>query len=380
VAYLSSYMSDEFETILAAGMKDDSEESSDYIVEQVGLKPIYIPSMKRELSFGDDWKSYWFIRKLIDKYKPDIVHTHAAKAGTLGRLAALHAGVPVVVHTFHGHVFHSYFSPFKTKVFLNIERYLAKRSSAIVAISPIQKKELLETYSLCQPDKVHVIGLGFDLDRFMNNQHELRKSFREYYQVEEDVIAIGIIGRLVAIKNHPLFIKAIKHLAESTKKKIKAFIIGDGDDRNKLEELCKKEGLLFRNGNEEPKNAIITFTSWIKNVEWALAGMDIIALTSFNEGTPVSLIEAQAAGKPIVSTETGGIADIVINGETALLSPSDMIEPYSQNLKKLVEDDNLRFRFAEKGPNFVREQFHYQRLVKDMEALYNKLLFTSSTK
>jgi glycosyltransferase involved in cell wall biosynthesis len=373
-------MSDEFETILAAGMKDDSEESSDYIVEQVGLKPIYIPSMKRELSFGDDWKSYWFIRKLIDKYKPDIVHTHAAKAGTLGRLAALHAGVPVVVHTFHGHVFHSYFSPFKTKVFLNIERYLAKRSSAIVAISPIQKKELLETYSLCQPDKVHVIGLGFDLDRFMNNQHELRKSFREYYQVEEDVIAIGIIGRLVAIKNHPLFIKAIKHLAESTKKKIKAFIIGDGDDRNKLEELCKKEGLLFRNGNEEPKNAIITFTSWIKNVEWALAGMDIIALTSFNEGTPVSLIEAQAAGKPIVSTETGGIADIVINGETALLSPSDMIEPYSQNLKKLVEDDNLRFRFAEKGPNFVREQFHYQRLVKDMEALYNKLLFTSSTK
>ncbi len=373
-------MSSEFETILAAGIKDDSEESSDYIVEQVGIKPIYIPSMKRELSFGDDWKSYWFIRKLIDKYKPDIVHTHAAKAGTLGRLAALHAGVPVVVHTFHGHVFHSYFSPFKTKVFLNIERYLAKRSSAIVAISPIQKQELVEKYRLCEPDKVHVIGLGFDLDRFMINQNELRKSFRDFYQIEDNVIAIGIIGRLVAIKNHPLFIKTIQRLAERTSRKIKAFIIGDGDDRDKLELLCQKEGLSFRKGNEEPKNAIITFTSWIKNVEWALAGLDIVALTSFNEGTPVSLIEAQAAGKPIVSTETGGIADIVINGETALLSPSGMLEPLCQNLMKLIEDDNLRFRFSGKGPNFVRDQFHYQRLAKDMETLYSKLLFTSSTK
>ncbi|MEP7263369.1 MAG: glycosyltransferase [Bacteroidota bacterium] len=379
-AYLSRYISPEFETMLAAGMKDDSEESSEYIVEQLGLKPVYIPSMRRELSMGDDWRSYWFIRKLIKDFKPDIVHTHAAKAGTLGRLAAFHAGVPVVIHTFHGHVFHSYFSPAKTKVFLTIERYLAKKSSAIVAISPIQKKELTEKYKVCNPEKVHVIGLGFDLDRFSKNQDVLRKSFRNNYHLEDDVIAIGIIGRLVSIKNHPMFIRVIKEVLSTTKKKIRAFIIGDGDARESIQQLCITEGLPFNEGNTPPGNAVITFTSWIKNVEWALAGLDIITLTSFNEGTPVSLIEAQAAGKPIVTTETGGIADIIMNEETAFMSPSDDVATFSSHLQKLIDDESLRNRFAAKGPDFVQHQFHYQRLVNDMTTLYNKLLFTVSPK
>jgi glycosyltransferase involved in cell wall biosynthesis len=360
--------------MLAAGMKDDSEESSEYIVENLGLKPVYIPSMKRELSAGDDWKSYWFIRKLIAEYKPDIVHTHAAKAGTLGRLAAIHAKVPVIIHTFHGHVFHSYFSPAKTRFFLAIERYLAKRSSAIIAISALQKKELTDTFHVSTDEKIKVINLGFDLDRFTANQDSLRHSFREHYQLEDDVLAVGIIGRLVTIKNHPLFIRVMKRISLSTKKKVRAFIIGDGEDRSMLEELCVKEGVSFRSGNVLPADVMITFASWIKNVEWALAGLDIIALTSFNEGTPVSLIEAQAAGKPIVSTETGGIADIVISGETALLSPSNKEEPFYQNMLKLVEDDVLRKKLSRKGPEFVRHQFHYQRLVNDMAELYRSLL------
>lgn len=379
-AYLSRYISPEFETMLAAGMKDDSEESSEYIVEQLGLKPVYIPSMRRELSFGDDWKSYWFIRKLIKDFKPDIVHTHAAKAGTLGRLAAFHAGVPVVLHTFHGHVFHSYFSPAKTKIFLSIEQYLAKKSSAIIAISPIQKKELTEKYKICNPGKMHVVGLGFDLDRFSKKQDELRTSFRKNYHLEDDVIAIGIIGRLVSIKNHPMFIRVMKKVLSSTNKKIRAFIIGDGDERESIQECCRTEGLLFNEGNTPPGDAAITFTSWIKNVEWALAGLDIITLTSFNEGTPVSLIEAQAAGKPIVTTETGGIADIIINGETAFMSPSDDVSTFSSHLLKLINDDSLRNSFAAKGPGFVRDKFHYQRLVNDMTALYNNLLLAVSPK
>jgi len=373
-AYLSKYLAPEFETMLAAGMKDDSEESSEYIVEQLGLKPVYIPSMKRELSFGDDWKSYWFIRKLIRDFKPDIVHTHAAKAGTLGRLAAFHEGVPVVLHTFHGHVFHSYFSPAKTKFFLAIERYLASRSSAIVAISAIQKKELTQIYKVADESKITVVNLGFDLDRFMNNRESNRNSFRSLYQLEEEVLAIGIIGRLVSIKNHPMFIKVIKRLKEATSVNFRVFIIGDGEDRLLLEQLCREEGLTYRSGNEEPASSIITFTSWIKNVEWALAGLDIVALTSYNEGTPVSLIEAQAAAKPIVTTETGGIADVVLAGETALLSPSNDYDAFYNNLKLLVEDEGLRKRFSEKGPEFVRDQFHFQRLVSNMGALYRKLL------
>jgi glycosyltransferase involved in cell wall biosynthesis len=372
-AYLSRFLSPEFETVLAAGIKDESEESSEYIVEQLGLKPVYIPSMKRELSAGDDWKSYWFIRKLIKEFKPDIVHTHAAKAGTLGRLAAFHSGVPVVVHTFHGHVFHSYFSPAKTKLFLAIERYLAQRSSAIVAISPIQKKELVEQYHIASGEKIKVVGLGFDLDRFMTGQQELRDSFRSYYRLEDDVIAIGIIGRLVDVKNHPMFLKVIQRLSVSTSKKIKAFIIGDGEKRAELEALCRADNISFRNSNE-PSAAVITFTSWIKNVEWALAGLDVIALTSNNEGTPVSLIEAQAAGKPVVSTETGGIADVVINGATALLSAPGDINAFYSHLHTLVDDENMRKSFSSKGPDFVRARFHYQRLVNDTAALYRKLL------
>lgn len=372
-AYLSRYLSPEFETLLAAGMKDDSEESSEYIVDQVGLKPVYIPSMKRELSAGDDWKSYWFIRKLIKDFKPDIVHTHAAKAGTLGRLAAYHSGVPVIVHTFHGHVFHSYFSPAKTKFFLAIERYLAKKSSAIVAISPIQKKELVEQFKIAPDDKFKVIGLGFDLDRFMSSQQPLRESFRNFYQLKDDELAIGIIGRLVDVKNHPMFLNVLKQLMTTTSKKIKAFIIGDGEKREELESICKAEHLSFRSGNENA-DVLITFTSWIKNVEWALAGLDIIALTSNNEGTPVSLIEAQAAGKPIVSTETGGIADVVIPGQTALLSRPNDSTAFYKNLYALVEDDNLRKSLSLKGAEFVRDRFHYQRLVTDMASLYMKLL------
>lgn len=371
-AYLTKFMEPEYETLLVSGMKDESEESSEYIVKDLDLYPVYMPEMYRELNPFKDYKSYFRLRKLIEEYKPDIVHTHAAKAGAVGRLAAIHSGVKVIVHTFHGHVFHSYFNPAKTRMFLEIERYLAKRTTAIITLSDLQKCELVDDFKIGPANKFHIVPLGFDLRRFETNKEEKRKRFRNQYNLADDEVAIGIVGRLVPIKNHALFIKAIKQVAEVTNQKIRAFIIGDGEERPNLEALAHSLGLNY--GSSPQAKHLITFTSWIKDIDVSNAGMDIIALTSNNEGTPVSLIEAQASGKPIVSTNVGGIENIVIANQTALLSRTGDVDEFVKNLLKLVNSQELRKTMAESGADYVRQKFSYQRLCSDMIHLYNELL------
>lgn len=374
VAYLSKYMSDDFETLLVGGAKDESEESSDFIVKNLGIEPIIIPQMRRSINPFNDISAYIEIKKLIKQHKPDIVHTHASKAGTLGRLAAFSCGVPVVVHTFHGHVFHSYFGKFKTAVYKTIERYLAKRSTAIIAISEKQKHELGVIHKICSPEKITVVPLGFDLQKFQDNQIEKRKSFRSQYQISDNEIAITIIGRLVPIKNHELFLKAIAYLQKNSSKKIRAFIVGDGESRSEIESKATELGIDFCNAlTDRDKISTLTFTSWRKDVDVVCAGSDIICLTSHNEGTPVSLIEAQAANKPIVSTNVGGIENVVSN-QTTLLSEAGDTEKFCSNLLLLVNDDILREKMGQKGWELMKENFHYTRLVKDVKKLYDNLL------
>lgn len=364
-AYLSRYLAPEFETMLVAGIKEDSEESSEFIVRDMGLSPVYIPEMRREINFKNDRIAYQKIKQLIRDYKPDIVHTHAAKAGTLGRLAAASLKVPVVLHTFHGHVFHSYFNPVKTAVFKSVERYLSARSTRIIAISDIQKEELCSIHKVCKPSQTVVIPLGFDLSRFQARQAEKRSQFRSEYQLDDDTVAIAIVGRIVPVKNHELFIRAFADVKSRFQGKVRAFIIGDGEDRSKMETLAAELGL---NGND------LVFTSWIFDVDRPLAGCDLVAMTSLNEGTPVSLIEAQAANKPIVSTEVGGIGNVVLPGETALLSASGDVKGFADNMLRLVADKHLRETMSQKGWMFVKGRFHYERLVEDMRKLYRSLL------
>lgn len=374
VAYLTKYLAPEFKTLLVGGMKDETEASSDYIVKKLGIEPVIIPSMKRSINPYNDYSAYRQIKKLITDFKPDIVHTHAAKAGTLGRLAAFSCKVPVVVHTFHGHVFHSYFGTFKTSTFKFIERNLAEKTSAIVAISEKQKEELSAIHRIANTEKVKVIRLGFDLDRFRENINEKRATFRKQYEIEDDEIAIGIIGRLVPVKNHLLFLQAIDYARKHSTKKIRAFIIGDGEEKQKIVAQAESIGLDYIHSNKSKNKAFLTFTSWIKDADFALAGLDIICLTSFNEGTPVSLIEAQAAGKAIVSTNTGGIENIVERDKTALLSNLNQPQMFFQNLTKLVENNQLRYELGSNGWEFVKDNFHFNRLVNDMRNLYHNLL------
>jgi glycosyltransferase involved in cell wall biosynthesis len=364
VSYLAQYLAPEFETLLIGGVKDETEASSDYIIQKSGLDPVIISSMKRSINPLNDYESYRQIRKLIQDFKPDIVHTHAAKAGAIGRLAAFSCKVPYTVHTFHGHVFHSYFGRAKTGVFKMIERELGKRTSAIIAISEKQKAELSGIHRIAPPEKIKVIPLGFDLDRFQENMDQKRASFRKQYLLGQDEVAIGIIGRLVPVKNHALFLNAIHFAAQSGSGKIRAFIIGDGEEIQKLRSLA----------NDLNIGQLVTFTSWIKEVDWALAGLDIVCLTSYNEGTPVSLIEAQAANKPIVSTNVGGIENSVIPNKTALLADINDANAYNSLLLKLIESPHLRHSLGSAGWEQVKEKFHFKRLVSDTRNLYYSLL------
>lgn len=374
VAYLSKYISPDFETLLVGGAKDDTEASSDFIVSNLGLQPVIIEEMKREIDLKNDFAAYKKIKKIIQEFKPDIVHTHAAKAGTVGRLAAYNCGVPIIIHTFHGHVFHSYFGKLKTTFYKNIERYLAKKSTAIIAISEKQKDELTRIHRICNASKVVVIPLGFDLRKFQTDQVEKRNAFRNKYNVSDDELVISIIGRLVSIKNHAMFLEGIKIVSEQTKQKIRAFIIGDGEERTIIESKATALNLPFTDATKSNAKTVLTFTSWIKDIDVALAGSDIITLTSFNEGTPVSLIEAQAANKPIVTTNVGGIENVVLEDVTALLCENNNVTQFVEQLLKITENKELRLKMAEQGWNHVRDKFHFNRLVSDMEEMYKKLL------
>jgi glycosyltransferase involved in cell wall biosynthesis len=370
-AYLSKFLPEEFETLLVAGMKDDTEASSEYIVESLNLKPRYIKDMHREINPIKDYPAYKELVQIIQEFKPDIVHTHAAKAGAIGRLAAYNCGVPIIIHTFHGHVFHSYFGKLKTRIFLEIERFLARRSTKIVAISNIQKAELCEQFKVAPCGKFEKVSLGFDLERFQVDNQSKRQVFRNKYELKDDDIAIGIIGRLVPIKNHKLLLEAFTKVKQKTNKSIKVIIIGDGELREELESLVL--ALQLRMSNTTAKDADVVFASWIKAIETALPGLDLVALSSFNEGTPVSLIEAQAANIPIISTKVGGIQDIVLEGDTAVLVENNNLEEFTEKLLEIVLNDTKRLKMQTNGYTHVKDKFSYQTLCTNMGNLYHSL-------
>jgi glycosyltransferase involved in cell wall biosynthesis len=372
--YLSRFLAPDFETILVVGEKEDHEKSAAYLADQLGINYVTIKGMGRSINPASDYLAYHQIKKLIKTFKPDIVHTHSAKPGALGRLAASASSVPVILHTFHGHVFHSYFGSIKSNVFINTERYLARKSDAIIAISEQQKNELVQQFKIAPDDKFHVIPLGFDLDRFRNGTDGKMRKFRAEFSIDDDTIAIGIIGRLVPVKNHYLFLKAIKQVLERSHKKIKALIIGDGETRADLENLANETGIPFSTEKDREHVHPLIFTSWRSDIDVINAGLDIVCLTSFNEGTPVSLIEAQAADKAVVSTRVGGIADIVVEGETALLADVNDTQTYCDHLLRLVEDDALRLRMGSNSSKHVLQKFSYKRLMNDMSQLYFQLL------
>lgn len=363
--FLTRYLDDEFDTLLIGGVPDEGESDSLHILDEYGVKPLVIEEMKRQPSFFSDRKAYKHIQKIIREFKPDIVHTHASKAGALGRRAAVKMNVPIIIHTFHGHVFHSYFGKFKTFIYKTIERRLAQKTTGIIAISELQKKELSEQHKICDQSKITVIPLGFDLTKFHHNLELRRIETRLKYEIEEQEVAIAIVGRLAPIKNHTLFLKTIENVALRTKQKLAVFIVGDGSEREAIEQRIQTMSSI--------ENLRIIMTSWILDIGTFNAGMDIMCLTSDNEGTPVSLIEAQAANIPIVATDVGGVRDVVLDGETGFVVPKNSTDAFAEKLFLLIEDEKIRTKMSQNGWNYVENKFHYSTLANNMKSYYHRL-------
>jgi glycosyltransferase involved in cell wall biosynthesis len=318
-----------------------------------------------------DKTAYSEVKKIIKDFKPEIVHTHASKAGAIGRLAAYNLKIPVIVHTYHGHVFNAYFNGFVSSVYKIVERNLAKKTDAIIALSQRQKYDLVKKYKVCKEAQTHIITNGFNLSNFQNGVEEKRKKFREHYQLDENEFAIGIIGRMVPVKNHEMFVNVIERVSQIFDGKIRYFIVGDGETLKKTQNQLIEKNISFTENNDK---ATVHFTSWQKDITETMFGLDIVALTSLNEGTPVCLIEAQAANCPIVSTDVGGIRDIVIDGETALLSPSNDVEAMSNNIVNLITNKELYKKLKSKGAIFANAHFQHTEMVSKTKELYRKLL------
>jgi glycosyltransferase involved in cell wall biosynthesis len=370
-AYLSRYLSPEFETMLIGGSPQPGEAHSGYIPDGLGVAYSELPSMGRSLSLQRDLASYRAIREIIRTWKPDIVHTHAAKAGVLGRIAADREGVRAIVHTYHGHVFEHYFSPWKSQLVQRAEQWLATKSDAIVAISQSQRYDLTERFRIAPASKVHVIPLGFDLARFEADQRLRREAFRRTWGLKDGDCAVGLIGRFAPVKDHPFFLRAF---AQALRKQpgLRAFLIGDGPSAAHLRSLALELGMTTAEG--PGKAADVVFTSWIRDVSEVIHGLDIVALSSRNEGTPVSLIEAQAAGIAVISTDVGGVRDAVPEEYAGSLIRQGDMDGYARQLLLLAGDPALRASVGAAGAAFAHRNFHVARLAEDTRRLYRSLL------
>jgi glycosyltransferase involved in cell wall biosynthesis len=376
VAYLSRYIDNQYQTTVLAGIKEAHEGSSEYMLENLGVDYEFVPDMFRPINPAKDLRALRHIQNAVKKYRPDIVHTHAAKAGVLGRLAAYYSvnRPKAILHTYHGNVFDGYFSPVKTKIFLAIERYLANISNAIIAISDQQKYDLVNKYNIAPADKVHVIKLGFDLDKFTVGNAEKRLSFRQFYGITDDEIVITITGRLAPIKNHFLFIDALRILKKANPTlKFRAFIVGDGELLEPILQRISDSGLIFSRSHENNYAVDVVFTSWRQDIDVINAGSDIIALTSLNEGTPVSIIEALASEKGVICTDVGGVRDVVKDGYSGFLSEQSA-DSYAVKLEELITNKELRNTMAANGKKFALQNYSYKRLVTETQDLYKFLL------
>ncbi|MDR1322934.1 MAG: glycosyltransferase family 4 protein [Candidatus Margulisbacteria bacterium] len=343
-----------YDSRLIYGSLAPGEGSMEYLARAKKLKTIILPELGREINWRKDLKTLWQLYKILKREKPDIVHTHTAKAGAVGRLAAKLAGVKKIYHTFHGHVFHSYFGKFKTKAFIFLEKILARLTTKIIAISAKQKAELI-SYGVAKPDQITVIRLGFEL----NKLQPVPNYWRRKYKLSPSTILVGIVGRLTAVKNHEYFLEIAREVCWQNDN-VRFIIIGDGELREQLTVSAKLKNL----------DSKVFFAGFSTDARKIYSDLDLVALTSRNEGTPVTLIEAMACGKPVVSTNVGGVADIIDNNRTGYLAPQDQPEVFAQKLLRLCRSKTLRKNIGRHARKKILKLYDVKRLVEDIDHLY----------
>jgi glycosyltransferase involved in cell wall biosynthesis len=382
---------DGYETLLVAGVVPPGEDDMSYVATASGVQPFTLPEMSREISLKDAL-TIWKLFRLMQRQQPDIVHTHTAKAGTVGRVAGLMYSALAqkpprcrFVHTYHGHVFHSYYGKFKTRLFLAIERFLARfATDRIVVISEQQRREINEVFRVGRREQFAVIPLGIDINAYAS-WRDRRPHLRAELKVKDEDLLIGIVGRLTEIKNHRLFLDAAALLKETFGSSVRFVVIGDGNLRRDLEEQAKSLGL----DND------VSFLGTRNDPENFYPALDIVALTSLNEGTPLTLIEAMANARPVIATSVGGVVDLI---GAPLLPVSQHDEAigyricrrgisvasgdargFARGLARLIEELELRDDLGRIGFEFVTRNYAKERLLTDIAALYRELTQTEST-
>ncbi len=367
---LARRLSTKYNITIVYGEKETDEiEVSSFIQNYPQIGFIKIPSLHRAPHPLYDAKAYRQLLFLLKKHRPQIVHTHGFKSGLLGRWAARKTRVPVIIHTYHGHLFHSYYNRFVSSVICKIERWLASFTTRIIAISPQQAHELSEAYRIAQKNKISTIYLGIDKNDYSLSGKDLRKQ----YNIADDVVIVAIIGRLVPIKNHSFFIKIAQQILKD-ESKVCFFIIGDGHQKRTIQKGFSQQQISWQEKTGQNGKASVYFTSWITDMAAALNDVDIVMLTSLNEGTPVSLLEAQMFGKPVIATDVGGVRDSLIDNKTGFLIERFSLKDAVEKLKQLIHNKALRIEMGKNGKAFVQEQFSKEKEVSAIDDLYTECL------
>lgn len=363
VSLLTACMNDAgFVSQLVAGEIGPGEGDMAYLASDKGVTPLYIEGLGREISPLADLRVLMALVRLISREKPDVVHTHTAKAGFVGRLAAWLCRVPVIVHTFHGHVFQGYFGPLKTRLFILLEQVTGRMSSVILTISDRLRDDLVQ-YKIAPAGKIRVIPLGLDL-RWLTELNGVRGDLRRELKITPETPLIGIVGRLVPIKNHDLFLRAAAIVAREDPR-ARFVIVGDGDSdlRENLTGAARRYGLDGR----------VAFIGWQRDLRRVYADLDILALTSDNEGTPVSIIEAMAARVPVVSTAVGGVPDLLKEGAFGMLAEAGNAESVAAAILETLRAGKNEARLAD-AQRAALDVYSSERLIADLKTLYLSLL------
>jgi len=349
-----------YETHLVIGQESPREGNLFDLAALKGVAWVALPGLGREVRPWRDLRALLGLYRMMRSFRPHIVHTHTAKAGMLGRLAARVAGVPVVVHTFHGHVLRGYFGPLTTAFYRAVERRLGASSDVLVAVSDSVKRDLV-ALGVAPAAKIRVIPLGLDLEPLAGVLP--RGSLRGEAGVPESAPVVGIVGRLAPIKDVGTFLRAAAAVRAAVPA-VRFAVVGDGEERGRLEAERARLGL----------EDCVFFHGWRRDMAAVYGDLDVVVNCSRNEGTPVALIEAMAAGRPVVATRVGGTPDLLGDGRRGLLVPPGDAGALATGVVDALRRRDPVLARAREGQAYVLAHHSSRRLIDDVDALYRELL------
>ncbi|MFL5902051.1 MAG: glycosyltransferase [Solirubrobacterales bacterium] len=360
------FYSDRYETLLVHGALAQGEASLADLAEEEGAAMRFVGELRQPVHPLRDSQALLKLIRAARAFKPDIVHTHTAKAGFLGRQAALAVRPrPVVVHTYHGHVLEGYFGAAKARLYLELERALARVSDRLLGVSQATVDDLVRL-GVAPPERFRVLPLGLDLDPLAEPDERLRAASRSELGIGAEEILLVYVGRIVPIKRLDLLLRALAQARES-EPRLRLAVVGDGDERPQLERQAAELGIA----------ADALFLGYRRELRPTFAAADVAVLSSDNEGTPVSLIEAAAAGLPAVATDAGGVGEVV-TGDTGIVVRRGDVAALASALVEMAADAQRRERCGRVARQRALDRYGAERLLSDIDALYRELVAARS--